>query len=109
MILIKMIKNNYIINIIMLNILILIILATVFYIIVNNYNKSETFLGALTQLHARGPQDLHLTVNSDKYIYQDPYYRGWWDYPYYLWNMPTRYNRYNSYYYGNYLFPYQYY
>lgn len=68
---------------------------------------SEGFWGAITQLQAKGPQDVHLTVNNEKYI--DPYgYR----YPYdkYVWNNPTRYRRPYYYYDYNYhLFPFFYY
>lgn len=44
--------------------------------------------GALTQLYAKGPQDLYLTNDAKKYIYND-YYRS---YPYVesVWNNPTK-------------------
>lgn len=63
---------------------------------------TESFLGSITQLQARGPQDLHLTVNTEKYVYPHRY-RGYtppcnrvpcYRYPtdQYVWNIPTRYN-----------------
>lgn len=61
----------------------------------------EHLSGAITQLHAKGLQDVYLTVDNDKYLpnnyYITPYYypRWWWynsttPMP---WNNPTRYNR----------------
>ncbi len=92
-------------------IIILIILIVVFCKLLY---KNEQFSGALTQLTAKGPQDLYLTVNTEKYIpelwhpyslYYNPYR--------YMWNAPTRrrmysypYYPYYSHYRYNYLFPY---
>lgn len=51
--------------------------------------------GALVQLYAKGPQDLHLT--DDNHVYPYPFY--------YPWNMPTRLPRYHNYYH-NFSYPY---
>jgi len=50
-------------------------------------NKIDTFsTGALTQLYAKGPQDLYLTGNIGQYI---PPYLNNFDW---TWNNPTRLN-----------------
>jgi hypothetical protein len=71
------------------------------------FYSDEGFYGAITQLRAKGPQDLYLTVDTEKYVYPRRYYR----YPYdeYIWNNPTRYRQ--PYYFWDYtyhLFPYFY-
>jgi hypothetical protein len=96
----------------MKNIYIIVILIVVVRILqLFMYPEKESFLGAITQLQAKGLQDLHLTVNNEKYL-GDYYYR----YPYikyplshYYWNVPTRYRRPYYYYYdGHRVFPYLY-
>ena len=87
-------------------IIILVMLAVVLRWIMNP--EQEGFSGAITQLTSRGPQDLHLTINTEKYV--DPYYS--WRNPsnWYTWNSPTRY--FSPYYYYDYIsniFPYIYY
>lgn len=63
--------------------------------------KKEKFAGALTQLYAKGPEDVYLTSGIQKYI---PPYFG--DYGF-LWNQPTRLAY--PYYYPTYgIFPYTY-
>jgi len=57
--------------------------------------KKESFAtqgGALEQLYAKGPEDVYLTTNTEKYVPE-----FWWgDNPYKYWtfNMPTRYSNY---------------
>lgn len=57
-------------------IIIIIILIIMFFSSINNFS------GALTQLHARGPEDQYLMVNSEKYYM--PYF--WREYK---WNNPV--------------------
>lgn len=54
-------------------------------------------LGALIQLHAKGPQDTYLTGDAWKYI-PPWYYNSWWS-PFY---NSTRYGNMNYYYYRPY-------
>ena len=76
------------------------------------YSDTVNFAGAITQLQAKGLQDLHLTVNNEKYLHDYGYMR----YPYlryplsrHYWNIPTRYRRPYYYYYDRYhVFPYLY-
>ncbi len=68
-----------------------------------DYSNSDSFsaLGALTQLYAKGPSDLYLTSDTEKYVYP-PYFGNspWWGYPYMypVWNVPTRLNNYSGFY-----------
>ena len=71
-------------------------------------NKEHYGLGGLTQLRAKGPQDLALTTGIEKYLY--PY---WYNYPYpytFFWNNSTRYPNYipNYLYYDDYIRTYPY-
>lgn len=74
-------------------IIIILILAIAYY-----YYKYEKFssLGALTQLYAKGPQDLYLTSDTEKYVPE--LWGGWFgfNYPpvYSPWNYPTRIDKY---------------
>lgn len=64
-------------------------------------NSRKEHFGSLMQLYAKGPQDYHLTVGNEKYV---------WPFTRWLWNNPTRnqplyyYYDYNNYY----LWPYFY-
>jgi hypothetical protein len=79
----------------------IIIIAILIYI--NKKNENEKFSGALTQLYAKGPQDIYLTTDIEKYVPE-----LWHRYPNYMWsngnyyplfwNMPTRYGYYSPYY-----------
>lgn len=60
-----------------------IILILLLVIICWRINK-ENFAGALTQLYAKGPQDLYLTGNVEKYIPPFLVDNG------FMWNQPTR-------------------
>ena len=61
-------------------------------------NKKEHYnLGALIQLHAKGPQDTYLTGDAWKYI--PPYYYGYNWSPFY---SPTRLGKLNYHYYSPY-------
>ena len=100
------------------SLIIFIIIIVIIYIKYNNYDEQ---FGALTQLYAKGPQDMYLTGNSYILPYNPIYpYYGYYGYfrspynrspynrspyfrspyfrsPYfrssYLWNEPTRYRR----------------
>lgn len=79
----------------------LIILLIFLFILIIFFDKTKSSFfsienfggGALTQLYAKGPQDLYLTTNAEKYIpeYLGGYYNP---YNYFRWNVPTRFNRY---------------
>jgi hypothetical protein len=99
-------------------ILLLIVAAIVICIYYSNVickpedDNKENFLGAMTQLYAKGPEDINLTVNTERYVPEFMY--PFWSY----WNMPTRVNRYGYYndpywarkrYYKHYALPYYYY
>jgi hypothetical protein len=94
-----------------------------FYLFCTSKTKTEKYGGgALTQLISKGPQDINLTINTEKYM--DPYYnewgvypRSWMNFPRYkwhtnitpfIWNNGTRLNGYYSYtypYMSNYFYP----
>jgi hypothetical protein len=46
--------------------------------------------GALMQLYNKGPQDVHLTTETDKYVPE--YVQGYYPWNYYMWNQPSRIN-----------------
>jgi len=99
----------------MLNKKSLIIFIIIIVIIYIKYNNGDEQFGALTQLYAKGPEDMYLTGNSYILPYNPIYpYYGYYGYfrspynrspyfgrksPYfgrrspYLWNEPTRYRR----------------
>lgn len=56
-------------------------------------NNEHMSTGALTQLYAKGPQDLYLTINTRKYIPPYWYWEGWRHYTPLIWNNPTRFPR----------------
>lgn len=84
---------------------VLLIIVVLAIILKKMMKKDKEYFGSMMQLTAKGPQDLHLTVNNEKYLY--PYqYTNW------VWNNPTRLRRplYFYYDYDNYyLWPYFYY
>ena len=102
----------------MVNKLIFVILLILSIVILKKYcNTDREDFGALTQLYAKGPQDVHLMVDVEKYVPEYYWYRH---YPYYIctrchkrklynmfcckhtppiWNIPTRF--YPIYYYGH--------
>lgn len=76
-------------------VLYLFIILLIGFFIVPNY---EGFGGGLVQLVAKGPQDMYLTSDADKYMnYYYPYYNE------FIWNNGTR--LLNSYYYPYYDYP----
>lgn len=86
--------------------IILLVVLTVFIRWVMYPTDEEGFLGSMTQLHSRGPQDINLTVNSEKYLHG---YGNRYPYDRYIWNNPTRYRRPYYYYDYNYhLYPFFY-
>lgn len=94
-----------------MNTLYLIITILILTFIFKNIN--EHYYGAITQLQAKGPQDLHLTVNNEKYLHPHYYNNTYlpFRYPYdlYIWNNPTRYRpAYYNYDYNYHLYPYVY-
>ena len=51
----------------------------------------ESFIGAMNQLHSKGPMDLHLTKNTEKYLC--PYIKeknNPFPYTQFIWNNPSR-------------------
>lgn len=68
-------------------------------ILLNNFRGEEfSALGALTQLYAKGPQDLYLTAGSARYVPElwYGYGYGYLDAPFrFIWNQPTRFNNYS--------------
>ena len=74
-----------------MEIILIIILIAIVAIIINKCRKnslvnSEQFgVGALTQLYAKGPEDVYLTSGIEQYIY--PYMSP------FFWNQPTRFSR----------------
>jgi hypothetical protein len=69
------------------NIIILLIILFVFYIrYPKNDLKEHVSMGTLTQLMAKGPQDVHLSKDAEKWVnIQYPY--GYYNF---VWNNPTR-------------------
>jgi hypothetical protein len=64
-----------------MNLILLFVLIILLYLFkCNSINSIESFSGALQQLYAKGPQDVHLT--SGKYVPPS--------FPHMLWNNPTR-------------------
>ncbi len=83
----------------MSNILFLLFILFAVFLLLDCGRKTDKFsdIGALTQLYAKGPQDLYLTTDTEKYMY--PQYWG----RYGPWNMQTRLD---NYYYPSYgIFP----
>lgn len=76
--------------------LVILIAIFVVYSITKSDVEHYSGTGALTQLHAKGPQDLYLTDDAKKYMYYD-YYRS---FPYVesVWNNPTKIGYNNNYY-----------
>ena len=76
-----------------MNKLILFLISTiVVYILLQDMNPDKfSALGALTQLYAKGPQDMYLTPDSYGYNFYPYHYSP---YRYMMWNMPTRLNNY---------------
>jgi hypothetical protein len=65
---------------------------SIIFMIRNNILEKFSSQGALTQLYAKGPQDLYLSGDAWKHLYwQYPF-----GYPNFIWNNPTRLN--NNYY-----------
>lgn len=57
-------------------IILLIVFVTLFKLLCDD-SGSEGFSGAITQLVSRGPEDIYLTINTERYIpnsYYDGYY-----------------------------------
>jgi hypothetical protein len=52
--------------------IIAIIIAVVLVILLIGLYKRETFLGAMTQMYARGPMDEYLMYGYPRYYYYDP-------------------------------------
>lgn len=82
--------------------IIIVVLALVAYCVFNDdvLDKFST-QGALTQLHAKGPQDMYLTGDAYRNLLYRPY-----GYPNFLWNNSTRMHGYYPYrrsYYPHYL------
>ncbi len=69
-------------------------LIIIFWLLSRDSTKEHYNLGALIQLHAKGPQDTYLTGDAWKYI--PPYYYNYGWAPFY---MPTRLGKINYYYY----------
>lgn len=67
----------------------IILIFLIIYLFIKNYK--ENFMGAINQLHSKGPIDLHLTTNTEKYIYPcnkniiNPF-----PYTPFIWNNPSR-------------------
>lgn len=80
-----------------ITVLVILIIAFVAYSTINS-KEHYSGTGALTQLYAKGPQDLYLTDDAKKYIYYD------YHYPYVesVWNNSTRKVPYYPYYHLNY-------
>lgn len=73
-----------------MNIIVIISVIIIFLALLKLFGKdtNEGLLGTLTQLHAKGIQDTHLTGDAHKYLpYFYPYY-----YPQRIWNNSTRLN-----------------
>jgi len=70
-------------------VVIFLIVTVVIYFLIQDMNP-DTFsaMGALTQLYAKGPQDMYLTPDIYNYNY------GYLPYRHMMWNMPTRLNNY---------------
>lgn len=87
------------------NIIILFIILFIFYLICPKKDlKEHVNMGTLTQLMAKGPQDIHLSKDAEKWVnMQYPY-----GYHNFVWNNPTRlYNNYLYYPYSySYVYPY---
>lgn len=96
----------------------LVIITLVYLIFIYDPKTEEYSQGALTQLYAKGPQDLYLTTNTEKYLH--PYYHGYGTWPRhswysrytpFAWNNPTRFHGYRSGYglynpyFANYFYP----
>lgn len=87
-----------------------VLLIVIFFILFQNMTNIETneidsrehmYSGSLTQLVSRGPEDLYLTVNTEKYVPEynyrydcrnSPYcYKNrWYNSTPFVWNNPTR-------------------
>jgi hypothetical protein len=92
-------------NLLDYKVLILIVLLFLVFTFKSKKNK-EKYSGAITQLISRGPEDIYLTINTDKYVYPyqnfydrciGPYCgKDWWynKYTPFPWNNPTKYPKY---------------
>jgi len=73
-------------------------------IIIINSNVERYSEGAMTQMYAKGPEDVYLTVGTDRNMMPLT-----WEFPN-IWNIPNRYYLndpfYNIYGYGSYWTPY---
>jgi hypothetical protein len=71
----------------------------VIYRIIKNNLREHVSMGTITQLMAKGPQDIYLSGDAEKWVrWQYPF-----GYPNLIWNNPTRLYNYN------YLYPYYFY
>ena len=78
-----------------MNIKTIVIIALVLFVLYKIFDSGksldEKFSGALTQLVAKGPQDVYLTINNEKYLSTYPYYENW------LYDYNEQYNLYRKY------------